>query len=83
MLFSRHLHVFSLPKTMDTLVVYLPMTLDQQPINAFGPEAWTLSGQSTHLTKSTWFIIQPARLKSLGTARLIENATCSTLRNLL
>jgi len=83
MLFSRDLHVFSLLETVNTLVVYLPITLDQQPINAIGSAAWTSSGQSTHFTKSTWFIIHSARLVSLSTAGLIEDTTCSTLRHLL
>ena len=30
MLFSRDLHVLSLPKTVDPLLVYMPVTLDEQ-----------------------------------------------------
>ncbi|MBP60893.1 MAG: hypothetical protein CMJ62_05130 [Planctomycetaceae bacterium] len=54
------------------------MTFHEHPVNAFGPEAWTLSSQSTHLMKSTWFIIHPAQLVSLSTARWIEHTTRST-----
>ena len=46
MLFTWDLHVFSLPATVDTLVVYLPITFHEQPMNVIGPEAWTLSGQT-------------------------------------
>ena len=83
MLFSRDLHVFSLPKTVDALIVHAPMTPDQQPMNAFGPKAWTLPGQSTHFTKQPWFIIRPLQLVSLGTARLVEYTARSTLRHFL
>jgi len=83
MLLSRHLHVFSHPERVNRLMVYLPMTFHKHPNNVFGPEAWTLSSQSTHFTKSMWFIIHPAQRVSLSTARWIEHTTRSTLRNLL
>jgi hypothetical protein len=51
MLFSRDLHIFSLPKTVDPFLVHVPMTLDEQPMNTLGTKAWTLPGQSTHFTK--------------------------------
>jgi len=44
MLFSRDLHVFSLPETVNTLVVYLPITFHQKLMNAIGSEAWTSLG---------------------------------------
>jgi len=73
------LHVLSFPKTVDAFVVYVPMTLDEQPMNTLSSKAWTLPGQSAHLTKQSWFIIRSARLVSLGAARLIEYAARSTL----
>ena len=51
MLFSRDLHIFSIPETISTLVVYLPITLDQLPTSALGSAVWTLSGQSALFTK--------------------------------
>ena len=83
MLFSRDLHVLSLPKSVDSLVVYLPMTFHKQPMNAIGPVAWTLPRQTTHLTKQLGFIIRPARLVSLRTTRLIEHTARPTLRHFL
>ena len=83
MLFSRDLHVLSLPKTVDPLGVHVPMTLDEQPMYAISSKTWTLPGQSTHLTKQLWFITRSARLVSLGTTRLIEHATCPTFRHFL
>ncbi len=83
MLFSRDLHVLSFPKTVDPLVVYVPMTLDEQSMNTLSSKTWTLPGQSTHFTKQPWFIIRPARLVSLGTTRLVEHTARSTFRHFL
>jgi len=56
MLFSRHLHVFSLPKSMDSLVIDGPVAGYQSPIDSLGPEAWTLPSKKTHLLQQTNFI---------------------------
>ncbi len=82
-LFSRDLHILSLPKTVDPLGVHVPMTLHEQPMNTPCSKAWTLPGQSTHLTKQPWFIIRPTRLVSLGATRLVEHTACSTFRHFL
>ena len=83
MLFSGDLHVLSLSETVDPLVVDVPVTFQHLSINTFSPKSWALPGQSTHFTKQPWFIIRPWRLVSLDAARLVEHATCSTLRNQL
>ena len=59
------------------------MTLDQQSMNTLRSKAWALPGQSTHLTKQSWFIVWPARLVSLSATWLVEHAACATLRHLL
>ncbi len=82
MLFSRDLHVLSLPKTVDSLLVYVPVACNKQTMNTLGPEAWTLPGQSSHLTKQLRFIIWSTRLVSLGVTRLIEDAASTALRYL-
>ena len=79
MLFARNLHVLLLPKTVDSLEIYLPMTLDEQPINTLCPKTWTLLGQSLHLIKQPGFIFWPARLVTLSAAQLPEHSACSTL----
>ena len=78
MLFSRHLHVLPLPKTVNAFEVYLPMTLDEQLMNALRSKAWALPGQSTHLAKQSWFIVWPSRLVAMGTTWLAEHTACST-----
>ena len=83
MLFSRDLHVLSLPKTVDPFLIHVPVTLDKQTMNPLGAEPWTPSGQSSHLTKQSRFIIRSARLVSLGIAWLIEYTARSTLRHFL
>ena len=44
-LFSRDLHMLSLPNSMDTFLVYHPASLRQQPIKASRSETWTLTSQ--------------------------------------
>jgi hypothetical protein len=59
MLFSWNLHVFPLPKSVYPFVIHLPATSDQQPVNAFCSETWTLPGQNTHLLKQSRFLLGP------------------------
>ena len=56
MLLLRHLHVFSLPKPMDSLEVHGPIAGHQSPMDSLRPEAWTLPSQETHLLQQTNFI---------------------------
>ena len=51
MLLSRDLHVLLLPKTVNTLVIHLPLTIDEQTVDPLCSKAWTLPGQCSHLTK--------------------------------
>jgi len=51
MLFPRDLHLLSLPKAMDSLVIYTPITFDQQLVDTLCSKAWTLSGNGTHLVE--------------------------------
>jgi hypothetical protein len=51
MLFPRDLHVLSLPKAVDSLVIYTPITFDEQLVDTLRSKAWTLSGKGTHLVK--------------------------------
>ena len=83
MLFSRDLHVLSLPKSMYSLVIDSPVTLHQQVMNALGSESWPLSGQGSHLAKQASLIIRSTRLVTLRTARLTEYSTGSTFRYFL
>ena len=83
MLFSRDLHVLSLPKTVDAFLVYPPVAFHQQAMDALGSEAWTLPSQSTHFTKQLRLIVRPARLVTLCVARLTEDTARATLRHFL
>jgi hypothetical protein len=73
LLFSRDLHVLSLPESMDS-----PVTLHQQVMNALGSGSGSLSGQGSHLAKQAILVIRSTRLVTLRTARLAEYSTGST-----
>ena len=79
MLFSRDLHVFMLPKAVDTLVVHLPITRDQKPMNTLRSEARTLPSQRAHLAEQLGFIMRTPRLVTLRTAWLTEYPAGATL----
>ena len=81
MLFSRDLHMFSLPESMDTFLIHCPTALRQQLVNASRSEARALTSQQTHLTEQTRFIVCPTRLIPLGVAWLTQNAAGTTLRD--
>jgi hypothetical protein len=78
LLFSRDLHVLSLPESMDSLVIDSPVTLHQQVMNALGSGSGSLSGQGSHLAKQAILVIRSTRLVTLRTARLAEYSTGST-----
>ena len=39
-LFSRYLHLLSLPQSMDSLDIHLPIPGDQEPVDPLCPKTW-------------------------------------------
>jgi len=79
MLLSRHLHMFSLPKSMDSLVVDRPVAGDQCTIDSLRTKAGTLPSKKTHLLQQTNFINRPKRSVTLRAAGLAKHTTGTTL----
>ena len=73
----------SLPLSVVSLRVQVLVHARSIAYGSSRPQTEGLPGQSPHLSKPPWFIISPVRLLSLSTGRLIEQATCSMLQNLL
>ena len=83
LLFSRDLHLFSLPETVDSLPIHLPVALHQELVDPIAPEPGPLSGQLSHLVKKLRFIGPRSWMITLRAACLIRHAASATLRNLL
>ena len=80
-LFSRNLHLFLLPKAMDTLTIDPPTILHEFPMNPRTTEPRPFLGQTTHLTQQSLFVSWASGPVTLSASRLAQYPTGPTFRD--
>ena len=82
-LFSQNLHLFLLPKAMDTLTIDSPTGCHEFSMNPRTTEPRPFQGQTTHLTQQSLFVNWASGSITLGASWLAQYPTGPTFRNVL